>query len=99
MFLLHEAILSHVYLLPPKERKMKKELLFVEAKLQATNQPGSTPTMHVHRKKSLSKLVKEEPEAESNPELWYSFQRSAMVIPLSTPSLTLICFLLKLEFL
>ncbi|KAG0497344.1 hypothetical protein HPP92_001828 [Vanilla planifolia] len=69
---------------------MKKELLasapwrgeeesekFQDAKLKVVNNPGSTPTMHVPRKKSSSgKDDQGDPVVEIDPELRYSFQRN-----------------------
>lgn len=73
--------------------KMKKKLLesapwrdepepnkFEDAKLKMTNQPGTTPTMHVPRKKSLSsKSTDDDDSIEIDPELRYSFQRNVQV--------------------
>ncbi|KAJ6795331.1 Uncharacterized protein M6B38_226325 [Iris pallida] len=71
---------------------MKKELLasapwrteetetdkFEDAKLKATNTPGSTPTMHVPRRKRTSSNDVDDKESavEIDPELRYSFQRN-----------------------
>ncbi|PKA65032.1 hypothetical protein AXF42_Ash019044 [Apostasia shenzhenica] len=69
---------------------MKKELLasapwrgeekpekFRDAKLKVTNNPGSTPTMHVPRKRSFSSKADEGDSAiDIDPELRYSFQRN-----------------------
>ncbi|XP_042483383.1 uncharacterized protein LOC122063744 isoform X1 [Macadamia integrifolia] len=69
---------------------MKKELLasapwrdvgkpekFRDAKLKATNQPGTTPTMYVPRKKSNSSTTEDDESlSELDPELRYSFQRN-----------------------
>ncbi|XP_057973109.1 uncharacterized protein LOC131161387 [Malania oleifera] len=54
---------------------------FQDAKLKATNQPGTTPTMYVPRKKSVSKssskpLTDDDSPSEIDPELRYSFQRN-----------------------
>ncbi|XP_020587212.1 uncharacterized protein LOC110029316 [Phalaenopsis equestris] len=73
---------------------MKKELLasapwrgeemrekFQDAKLKVTNNPGSTPTMHVHRKRSdSSKADVDESVAEIDPELRYSFYRNVQFL-------------------
>ncbi|XP_043807544.1 uncharacterized protein LOC110609625 isoform X2 [Manihot esculenta] len=54
---------------------------FKDAKLKVTNQPGSTPTMHVPRKKNNKRgsdgadSDSEDP-LELDPELRYSFQRN-----------------------
>ncbi|XP_021288272.1 uncharacterized protein LOC110419513 [Herrania umbratica] len=73
--------------------KTKKELLskapwrgddqdntnkFADAKLKVTNQPGSTPKMHVPRPKSAdSKFDNDNDDSlEIDPELRYSFQRN-----------------------
>ncbi|KAJ4954039.1 hypothetical protein NE237_030871 [Protea cynaroides] len=70
---------------------MKKELLasapwrgaeepekFRDAKLKVTNQPGTTPTMYVPGKKSVSSKTsaKDDESLEIDPELRYSFQRN-----------------------
>ncbi|XAR57528.1 hypothetical protein NMG60_11025703 [Bertholletia excelsa] len=74
-------------------RRKKKELLssapwrgedsgdadkFKDAKLKVTNQPGSTPTMYVPRKRSVSSKTAEPDDSSSeiDPELRYSFQRN-----------------------
>ncbi|XP_054790382.1 uncharacterized protein LOC129295831 [Prosopis cineraria] len=50
---------------------------FPDAKLKVTNQPGTTPTMHVPRKKSKLDNNPDDDEAlEIDPELRYSFQRN-----------------------
>lgn len=75
--------------------KSKKELLskapwrgddhdnsnkFADAKLKVTNQPGSTPKMHVpHRKSAGSRLDDDDDSLEIDPELRYSFQRNLQV--------------------
>ncbi|XVF63372.1 hypothetical protein PTKIN_Ptkin09bG0082500 [Pterospermum kingtungense] len=72
--------------------KAKKELLgnapwrgddqdksdkFADAKLKATNQPGSTPKMHVPRRKSTNSISDDDDDSlEIDPELRYSFQRN-----------------------
>nr|ABK93397.1 unknown [Populus trichocarpa] len=73
--------------------KAKKELLskapwrgedddesnkFKDAKLKVTSQPGSTPTMHVPRKKSqrFDDEDDDDQALEIDPELRYSFQRN-----------------------
>ncbi|KAK8964952.1 hypothetical protein KSP40_PGU010116 [Platanthera guangdongensis] len=70
---------------------MKKELLasapwrgeedkgdkFGDARLKVTNNPGSTPTMHLPHKRSVSgKTDAGGSVAEIDPELRYSFQRN-----------------------
>ncbi|XP_038683432.1 uncharacterized protein LOC119983776 [Tripterygium wilfordii] len=55
----------------------EEENTFKDAKLSATNQPGSTPVMHVPGKKNKKKPVDdEEDDLEIDPELRYSFQRN-----------------------
>ncbi|KAF2296952.1 hypothetical protein GH714_013591 [Hevea brasiliensis] len=51
---------------------------FKDAKLKVTNQPGSTPTMHVPRKKNNKSSSDDEGDdpLELDPELRYSFQRN-----------------------
>ncbi|KAJ9145808.1 hypothetical protein P3X46_028143 [Hevea brasiliensis] len=54
---------------------------FKDAKLKVTNQPGSTPTMHVPRKKNNKRRSNEDDSDEDDPleldpELRYSFQRN-----------------------
>ncbi|KAA8538756.1 hypothetical protein F0562_028349 [Nyssa sinensis] len=77
--------------------KTKKELLssapwrgedsqgdkFQDAKLKVTNQPGTTPTMYVPRKRSVSSKNQsnkgddgDDSLSEIDPELRYSFQRN-----------------------
>ncbi|XXG60549.1 hypothetical protein AAC387_Pa04g2429 [Persea americana] len=54
---------------------------FEDAKLKMTNQPGTTPTMHVPRKKSLSsKSTDDDDSIEIDPELRYSFQRNVQFL-------------------
>ena len=59
---------------------------FKDAKLKVTNQPGSTPVMHVPGKK-LSKSKNgvaddgDDSLTEMDPELRYSFQRNFQVSP------------------
>ncbi|KAF9661558.1 hypothetical protein SADUNF_Sadunf19G0081200 [Salix dunnii] len=77
--------------------KAKKELLskapwrgedegesnkFKDAKLKVTSQPGSTPTMHVPRKKSQRFDDEDDDDRalEIDPELRYSFQRNFQFI-------------------
>ncbi|XP_050215577.1 uncharacterized protein LOC126666759 [Mercurialis annua] len=52
---------------------------FKDAKLKVTSQPGSTPTMHVPRKKNQKIADDDDDEddlLELDPELRYSFQRN-----------------------
>ncbi|TYG70022.1 hypothetical protein ES288_D05G278900v1 [Gossypium darwinii] len=71
--------------------KTKKELLskapwrgddhdnsnkFADAKLKVTNQPGSTPKMHVPHRKSAASRLDDDDSLEIDPELRYSFQRN-----------------------
>ncbi|KAA3453682.1 Zinc finger and BTB domain-containing protein 11 isoform 2 [Gossypium australe] len=80
--------------------KTKKELLskapwrgddhdnsnkFADAKLKVTNQPGSTPKMHVPHRKSAASRLDDDDSLEIDPELRYSFQRNFQV-PFSFPS-------------
>ncbi|KAJ6762161.1 ZINC FINGER/BTB DOMAIN PROTEIN [Salix koriyanagi] len=77
--------------------KAKKELLskapwrgedddesnkFKDAKLKVTSQPGSTPTMHVPRKKNqrFDDEDDDDQALEIDPELRYSFQRNFQFI-------------------
>lgn len=56
---------------------------FEDAKLRATNQPGSTPTMYVPRKKKTVQGTNDDDDSsltEIDPELRYSFQRNFKVI-------------------
>lgn len=56
---------------------------FEDAKLRATNQPGSTPTMYVPRKKKTVQGRNDDDDSsltEIDPELRYSFQRNFKVI-------------------
>jgi hypothetical protein len=95
--------------------KAKKELLskapwrgedddesnkFKDAKLKVTSQPGSTPTMHVPRKKSqrFDDEDDDDQALEIDPELRYSFQRNFQVfLSLHTRSL-IIGFFRMLNF-
>uniref|UniRef100_A0A6N2LT99 Uncharacterized protein n=1 Tax=Salix viminalis TaxID=40686 RepID=A0A6N2LT99_SALVM len=78
--------------------KAKKELLskapwrgedddesnkFKDAKLKVTSQPGSTPTMHVPRKKNprFEDEDDDDQALEIDPELRYSFQRNFQPLP------------------
>ena len=56
---------------------------FADAKLKVTSDPGTTPTMHVPRKRSeQSNLNDDEDDSfEIDPELRYSFQRNFQVNP------------------
>ncbi|KAG9134476.1 hypothetical protein Leryth_027414 [Lithospermum erythrorhizon] len=69
--------------------KGKKELLesapwrtgseddkFNDAKVKVTNNPGSTPTMHVPGKKTRKGAINDDSFMEIDPELRYSFQRN-----------------------
>ncbi|KAK2971909.1 hypothetical protein RJ640_011690 [Escallonia rubra] len=52
---------------------------FKDAELKVTSQPGTTPTMHVPRKKSVSTHTHADDDdslTEIDPELRYSFQRN-----------------------
>ncbi|KAM0977072.1 hypothetical protein EV1_019663 [Malus domestica] len=51
---------------------------FPEGKLKVTSQPGSTPTMHVPRKKTKRSQDQDDQDSltEIDPELRYSFQRN-----------------------
>ncbi|GMI83051.1 hypothetical protein like AT1G33810 [Hibiscus trionum] len=49
---------------------------FADAKLKVTNQPGSTPKMHVPRRKSAASQTDDDDTLEIDPELRYSFQRN-----------------------
>lgn len=68
---------------PWRGEELNKAEKFKDAKLKVTSQPGSTPTMHVPRKKSPSgsKYAKDEDDSitEIDPELRYSFQRNFKV--------------------
>lgn len=59
---------------------------FADAKLKVTNQPGSTPIMHVPRKKSGHRHGDADDDDDDSlvidPELRYSFQRNFQVHPL-----------------
>lgn len=60
---------------------------FKDAKLKVTSEAGSTPTMHVPRKKKTSKyddLDDDENDLQLDPQLRYSFQRNFQVIFLDT---------------
>ncbi|KAL2497454.1 hypothetical protein Adt_23004 [Abeliophyllum distichum] len=58
-------------------RVEEKEEKFKDAKLKVTNQPGTTPTMHVPgKKKYKNDDVSEDSLTEIDPELRYSFQRN-----------------------
>eukprot|EP00262_Sarcandra_glabra_P010430 TRINITY_DN25715_c0_g1_i1.p1 TRINITY_DN25715_c0_g1~~TRINITY_DN25715_c0_g1_i1.p1 ORF type:complete len:135 (-),score=21.43 TRINITY_DN25715_c0_g1_i1:316-720(-) len=59
-------------------RDEEKPEKFEDAKLSATNQPGTTPTMYVPRKKSISSESTQDNDSlsEMDPELRYSFQRN-----------------------
>ncbi|XP_077224037.1 zinc finger/BTB domain protein isoform X4 [Tasmannia lanceolata] len=63
-------------------RDEQKPEKFEDAKLRATNQPGTTPTMYVPRKKSVSSKPIDDKEsmAEIDPELRYSFQRNVQFL-------------------
>ncbi|KAM1023488.1 hypothetical protein ACFX1S_044525 [Malus domestica] len=54
------------------------EAEFPEGKLKVTSQPGSTPTMHVPRKKNKRSQDQDDQDSltEIDPELRYSFQRN-----------------------
>ncbi|XP_009379045.2 uncharacterized protein LOC103967517 [Pyrus x bretschneideri] len=54
------------------------EVEFPEGKLKVTSQPGSTPTMHVPRKKTKRSQDQDDQDSltEIDPELRYSFQRN-----------------------
>jgi len=87
-----------------KMGKTKKQLLssapwrdeesdeFKDAKVKVTSEPGTTPTMHVPRKKSVSSSIGEEDDSlsEIDPELRYTFQRNFQVLSLSPAR----CFIL-----
>ncbi|KAJ7949740.1 Zinc finger/BTB domain protein [Quillaja saponaria] len=51
---------------------------FQDAKLKVTSQPGTTPTMHVPRKKTQRSKYDDDDDSlvEIDPELRYSFQRN-----------------------
>ncbi|KAL6961930.1 hypothetical protein U1Q18_036890 [Sarracenia purpurea var. burkii] len=55
---------------------------FKDAKMKVTNQPGTTPTMYVPRKRSVSSKKSSDAAddddslSEIDPELRYSFQRN-----------------------
>lgn len=73
---------------------------FQDAKLKVTSQPGSTPTMHVPKKKTKRSKDQdyEDSLTEIDPELRYSFQRNFQVF-LSLPQgnfLNICCYALKL---
>jgi hypothetical protein len=56
--------------------------IFEDAKMKVTRQPGSDPTMHVHRKKSTkSGADYDDEEPVIDPALRYSFQRNMQVYP------------------
>ncbi|KAK4256320.1 hypothetical protein QN277_009201 [Acacia crassicarpa] len=58
----------------PWRVKEDNETEFPDAKLKVTNQPGTTPVMHVPSKKS--KNDNDDESVEIDPELRYSFQRN-----------------------
>ncbi|KAI9080623.1 hypothetical protein K1719_037429 [Acacia pycnantha] len=58
----------------PWRVKEDNETEFADAKLKVTNQPGTTPIMHIPGKKSESDNNDE--SVEIDPELRYSFQRN-----------------------
>ncbi|CAI9115164.1 OLC1v1016001C3 [Oldenlandia corymbosa var. corymbosa] len=73
-----ELLASAPWRVDPDESEAQK---FKDAKLKVTNQPGSTPTMHVPGKKKSGKngaYVDEEDDSlfEIDPEFRYSFQRN-----------------------
>ncbi|GKV35173.1 hypothetical protein SLEP1_g43477 [Rubroshorea leprosula] len=50
---------------------------FADAKIKVTNEPGSTPTMHVPKSKSKGSKHEDEDEALGiDPRIRYSFQRN-----------------------
>ncbi|XP_039041927.1 uncharacterized protein LOC120180707 [Hibiscus syriacus] len=53
----------------------EKSKTFDDAKLKVTSQPGSTPKMHVPRRKSAASQIDDD-TLEIDPELRYSFQRN-----------------------
>ncbi|KAL2520189.1 hypothetical protein Fot_24154 [Forsythia ovata] len=58
-------------------RVEEKEEKFKDGKLKVTNQPGTTPTMHVPgKKKYKNDDVSEDSLTEIDPELRYTFQRN-----------------------
>ncbi|KAK1323393.1 hypothetical protein QJS10_CPA02g00860 [Acorus calamus] len=65
----------------PWRGEEKKPGKFDDAKLRATREPGSTPTMYLPRKKSTNRTDSDEDnEIEIDPELRYSFQRNAQFL-------------------
>lgn len=59
---------------------------FEDGKLKVTNNPGSTPVMHVPKKRSVKSNADDDDSAvEIDPELRYSFQRNFAVIFLFNP--------------
>ncbi|OVA08082.1 hypothetical protein BVC80_1729g35 [Macleaya cordata] len=67
----------------PWRGEEENEEKFKDGKLKVTNQPGSTPTMYVPGKKSVSSKSSEDNNdslSEIDPELKYSFQRNFMFL-------------------
>ncbi|TQE06930.1 hypothetical protein C1H46_007459 [Malus baccata] len=62
----------------PLRVEEKAEAEFPERKLKVTSQPGSTPTMHIPRKKTKRSQDQDDQDSltEINPELQYNFQRN-----------------------
>ncbi|KAM1537443.1 hypothetical protein PS1_002374 [Malus domestica] len=62
----------------PWRMEEEAEAEFPKRKLKVTSQPGSTPTMHVTRKKTKRSQDQDNQDSftEINPELRYSFQRN-----------------------
>lgn len=80
-----ELLASAPWRVDPKEQEAQK---FKDARLKVTNQPGSTPTMHVPGKKRAVKSQNADDGDDSleiDPEFRYSFQRNFQVLTL--PSL------------
>ncbi|KAM1120682.1 hypothetical protein ACFX19_002492 [Malus domestica] len=59
----------------PWRMEKEAETEFPERKLKVTSQPGSTPTMHVIRKKTKRSQDQDDQDSltKINPELRYSF--------------------------
>ncbi|KAI5655915.1 hypothetical protein M9H77_24708 [Catharanthus roseus] len=71
-----ELLASAPWRVDPKEQEAQK---FKDARLKVTNQPGSTPTMHVPGKKRAVKSQNADDGDDSleiDPEFRYSFQRN-----------------------
>ncbi|KAL2503027.1 uncharacterized protein Fot_36875 [Forsythia ovata] len=66
-----ELLMSTIWRVEEKEEKFK------DTKLKVTNQPGTTPTIHVPgKKKYKNDDVSEDSLTKIDPELHYSFQHN-----------------------